>query len=258
MESEFDPSEALDPAAVQLVTAARLLNRAQRIVCLTGAGVSAESGIATFRDAQTGLWARFDPVQLASQEGFAADPGLVWRWYMERLATVEQARPNPGHLALAELERSARNFTLVTQNVDDLHERGGSLTVLHLHGRINHFHCSRCTFEHQLTPRERRALLPPHCAACGGAIRPSVVWFGEALPGRVLDHAWRAAERCDVMLVVGTSGVVYPAAQLPLLARQFGAHLIEVNPERTALTDMADAYLQGPAGIVLPALLEAM
>ncbi len=255
METDFDPIEM---EMLQLATAARLLRTAQRIACLTGAGISAESGIATFRDTQTGLWANFDPMQLASQAGFSADPGVVWRWYMDRLQRVQQAQPNPGHRALADLEARVHRFTLITQNVDDLHERAGSRSVLHLHGRIDRFHCNRCGFDHALTMQERSAPRPPQCLACGDSVRPSVVWFGESLPGRILDHAWRAAERCDVMLVVGTSGVVYPAAQLPLLARQLGAHLIEVNPERTALSDMADAYLQGPAGVVLPDLLEAI
>jgi NAD-dependent deacetylase len=177
---------------------------------------------------------------------------------MERLHMVEHASPNPGHIALAQLEKLGPSFTLVTQNVDDLHERAGSHSVLHLHGRIDHFHCNRCTFDHTLTVSERAAPLPPRCAACGGLVRPSVVWFGEALPVRVLDHAWRAAERCDLMLVVGTSGVVYPAAQLPLLAHQAGAHIIGVNLELSPLAEMADVYVQGPAGEILPALLAAL
>jgi NAD-dependent deacetylase len=255
METDFDSTEL---EMRQLAKAARLLSPAQRIACLTGAGVSAESGIATFRDAQTGLWANFDPMQLASQAGFSAEPGVVWRWYMERLQRVEQAQPNPGHRVLADLEAQVRRFTLITQNVDDLHERAGSHSVLHLHGRIDRFHCNRCGFDHTLTAQERSASQPPQCLACGGAVRPSVVWFGEALPGRILDHAWRAAERCDVMLVVGTSGVVYPAAQLPLLARQSGARIIEINPERSPLADILDVHLQGPAGVILPALLAAM
>lgn len=255
MATGIDPSEF---EMLQLVAAAHLLSAARRVVCLTGAGVSAESGIPTFRDAQTGLWARFDPAQLASQEGFAAAPGLVWRWYMERLQLVEHAHPNPGHLAIAALARQIADFILVTQNVDNLHERGGSRSVLHLHGRIDRFHCNECGFEHVLTEQDRTAPTPPHCVACCGLVRPDVVWFGELLPARVLDHAWRAAERCDAMLVVGTSGVVYPAAQLPMLAHQAGAHIIEVNPERSPLTAMADVHLQGPAGALLPALLEAL
>lgn len=241
-----------------LADAARLVRQAKRIVCLTGSGVSAESGVATFRNVENGLWSRFDPQRLATQEGFAANPGLVWQWYMHRLAAVEQAQPNPGHQSLAQLERDAEHFTLVTQNVDDLHERGGSRHVLHLHGRINRFRCNVCGFDHDLLPAERRATMPPRCFACGGAIRPGVVWFGEPLPGRLLDKAWQASEHCDLFLVVGTSGVVYPAAQLPLLARQCGACLIDINPEATPLSEQADIHLPGRSGALLPLLLEQM
>ena len=238
-----------------LADAARLLRQAKHIVCLTGSGVSAESGVATFRDAESGLWARFDPQQLATQEGFVANPGLVWQWYMHRLSAVEHAQPNSGHEALAALERRSPNFVLVTQNVDDLHERGGSRHVLHLHGRINRFHCNTCGFDHDLLPAERHATLPPHCFSCGGAVRPSVVWFGEALPARVLDSAWRASEHCDLFLVIGTSGLVYPAAQLPLLAKQHGAAVIDINPEVTPISEGADVHLSGRSGALLPRLL---
>jgi NAD-dependent deacetylase len=239
-----------------LRSAARVLRQARHVACLTGAGVSAESGVSTFRDAESGLWSRFDPQLLASQEGFAANPGLVWQWYMHRLSAVEGAAPNEGHHALALLEQFAPNFTLVTQNVDDLHERGGSRHVLHLHGRITRFRCNVCGFEHDLLPKERRATLPPRCISCGGAIRPDVVWFGEALPPRVLDRAWHASERCDLLLVIGTSGVVYPAAHLPLVAQQRGATVVEINPEQTPITERADIHLQGRSALLLPRLLE--
>lgn len=238
--------------------AAHQLARAERIVCLTGAGVSAESGVATFRDAQTGLWSKFDPQRLASQAGFAADPGLVWQWYMARLEMVEKAMPNPGHLALARLETCVRTFTLVTQNVDDLHERAGSHQVLHIHGRIQRFRCNHCLAEHDLQPDERHHALPPTCVVCGDQVRPDVVWFGEALPGRVVDMAWRAAERCDVMLVVGTSGVVYPVAQLPVVAKQAGAVVIDVNPQCTPISELADIFLQGAGGVILPQVVDAL
>lgn len=238
--------------AQQLIQAGQALAQAKRIVCLTGAGVSAESGVATFRDAQTGLWARFNPHRLASQEGFAADPGLVWRWYMARLATVEAAVPNPGHLALARLEASTPSFTLVTQNVDDLHERAGSAQVWHIHGRINHFRCNSCRTEHRLQPEEYTQALPPTCLVCGELVRPDVVWFGEALPAPVVDIAWREAEQCDVMLVVGASGVVYPVAELPRLAKAAGAFVIDVNPQCTPISEIADLFLQGAGGVILP------
>jgi len=197
-------------------------------------------------------------VRLASQAGFAADPGLVWQWYMARLGTVEQAMPNHGHLALARLAALTPTFTLVTQNVDDLHERAGSQNVLHIHGRINHFHCNTCGTEHTLQPDERTSELPPTCLLCGGLVRPAVVWFGEALPGDVVEIAWREAERCDLMLVVGTSGVVYPVAQLPLVAQQAGAVVIDVNPECTPISEIADIFLQGSGGLILPALVGAL
>ncbi len=242
---------------MQLFEAAKIIAKAKSILCLTGAGVSAESGIATFRDAQTGLWSNFDPATLASQDGFAADPGLVWRWYMERLTTVEAAAPNAGHRALATVEAQAKRFTLVTQNVDDLHERAGSQQVLHIHGRITRFRCNLCAYEHPLQTQERNQAEPPRCGICGERVRPDVVWFGENLPGRVLDAAWLAAERCDVILVAGTSGVVYPAAQLPLVAKQHGAVVIDINPECTPISEIADLFLQGRSALLLPQLVDA-
>lgn len=244
--------------AQQIKQASQRLAQAKHIVCLTGAGVSAESGVATFRDAQTGLWSKFDPQRLASQAGFAADPGLVWRWYMARLASVENAMPNPGHLALARLEALSHAFTLVTQNVDDLHERAGSQQVLHIHGRINRFRCNYCQAEHTLRSGERQQELPPTCARCGDQVRPDVVWFGEALPRQVVDVAWREAERCDVLLVVGTSGVVYPVAQLPTLAKRAGAIVIDINPECTPISTLADIFLQGAGGVILPQVVAAL
>jgi NAD-dependent deacetylase len=242
----------------QIQQAAQALAQAQRVVCLTGAGVSAESGVATFRDVQTGLWSKFDPQRLASQEGFADDPGLVWRWYMERLRTVEAAAPNPGHLALAQLETRMAEFTLVTQNVDNLHERAGSRQVYHIHGRINHFRCNYCRTEYTLQAHEQTQEQPPICPHCGELVRPDVVWFGESLPVDVVDIAWRAAESCEIMLVVGTSGVVYPVAQLPLVAKRAGALVIDVNPHCTPISEMADIFLQGAGGVVLPQLLDAL
>ena len=242
----------------QLYRAAALLAQAQSILCLTGAGISAESGIATFRDAETGLWSNFDPQTLASQAGFAADPGLVWQWYMERLAAMERAQPNPGHTALANLAELVPSFTLVTQNIDNLHERAGNRGVLHIHGRITRFRCNLCSSEHPLTESDRAHERPPTCAVCSNVVRPDVVWFGENLPGRVLDAAWRAAERADVMLVIGTSGVVYPAAQLPTVAKEQGAIVIDINPDCTPISEIADFFLQGPSGEIMPELVETL
>ena len=241
-----------------IAQAAAVLAGASRIAVLTGAGVSAESGVATFRDAQTGLWSHFDAHQLASQAGFNADPGLVWGWYMHRLAMVEAAQPNPGHRALAALADHVQALTLITQNVDDLHERAGSQRVLHLHGHIGRFHCNECGAAYYLGDEDRHAALPPVCRLCNGYVRPGVVWFGEMLPDRILDEAWRAAERCEVFLVVGTSGVVYPAAQLPVVAQRHGAQVIDVNTEPSLLSEFADIVLLGPSGETLPAVLAAI
>lgn len=237
-----------------LTRAAAALARAQSVLVLTGAGVSAESGIATFREAQSGLWSRYDPETLASAEGFARNPGLVWRWYMDRFGGAVHAQPNSGHSALARLEALDATLTLVTQNVDDLHERAGSSRVLHLHGSLGEFRCSVCGRPHLLADAERYAAEPPRCATCHGYIRPGVVWFGELLPEAVLDEAWKAARRCDLCLVVGTSGVVYPAAALPEMAQRSGALVVEVNTERSELSRRADIVLTGRAGEVLPAL----
>ncbi|MFN2166942.1 MAG: SIR2 family NAD-dependent protein deacylase [Anaerolineae bacterium] len=251
------PADQLpDPLAIR--RAAELLRHAQYIAVLTGAGASAESGIATFRDALTGQWTKFDPQQLASPIGFQRDPGLVWRWYMERLYWAHEMEPNAAHLALATLETLLPEFTLVTQNVDNLHEQAGSTRVLHLHGSIARFRCNRCSRAHALSDADRQAELPPRCPVCDGPIRPDVVWFGEMLPEDVVRAAWQAAESADVALVVGTSGVVYPAAQLPYVASDAGAFVIDVNPEPSAISAMAHVHLQGPSGEIGPKLLAAV
>lgn len=239
--------------------AAELLRNAQHVVCTTGAGVSAESGVSTFRDAETGHWTKFNPEELASQRGFAKNPGLVWRWYMERLyGSTVAARPNPGHAALAQLEKMVPQFTLITQNVDNLHEQAGSTDVIHLHGNISLFYCNVCRAEYDLLDEDRTADEPPRCPVCTGMIRPGVVWFGEQLPVAEINRAWQAAESCDLMLVVGTSGVVYPAAHIPALAKEHGAQLIDVNPEQDAIAPIADLFLQRASGEILPQVLAAM
>lgn len=238
-----------------LEAARGLLAGVRRLAVLTGAGMSAESGVPTFRDAQTGLWSRFDPMQLASPEGFRADPSLVWRWYAWRRALVAEAQPNAGHLALA---RSAGRFAelhIVTQNVDGLHQRAGSRDVLELHGNILR---SRCLEECGMTyerPQDLPPGEPPRCPGCGGWLRPDVVWFGEMLdPGR-LRAAEQAVTGAEALLVVGTSGLVYPAAGLPQQARRAGARVIVVNPQPTELDPVADVVVAGAAGVVLPGLL---
>jgi NAD-dependent deacetylase len=240
-----------------LSRARSLLADARRVAVLTGAGISAESGIPTFRDAQTGLWEKFDPMQLASEEGYRADPPLVWRWYAWRRKLVSDAQPNAGHLALARAERRFAAFDLITQNVDGLHARAGSTALVELHGNIMRTLClERCGFVEE-KPARLPSGEPPRCPSCGHWLRPGVVWFGEMLDPANLDASERAAEACDLMLVVGTSGLVYPAAGLPATARRAGARVIIVNPHPTELDGQADSVLRGPAAEILPSLLGA-
>ena len=222
---------------------------------LSGSGISAESGVPTFRDAQTGLWARYDPLELATPEAFERDPRLVWEWYAWRRELVGNAVPNPGHEALAELERRVSNFVLLTQNVDGLHRRAGSQNVIELHGNIVR---SKCSVEAIFAePREDDPGVPPSCPSCGAFLRPDVVWFGEALPAGAIEDAFDAAHECDVFFSIGTSGLVQPAASLAFEALRFGAVVVEVNPGDTPLTRHAGYALWGRAGDVLPALIRA-
>lgn len=229
------------------------------LVVLTGAGMSAESGIPTFRDAQTGYWSRFDPMQLASEEGFRDNPARVWDWYAERRAGVRLAEPNAGHRALAAFARRHPGvLSIVTQNVDDLHQRAGSPDVIRLHGDI--------LLDRWLEPcaRRRRSCdpgmapsgRPPRCSECGNPVRPGVVWFGEALPAAALDEAERAVQRCELLIVVGTSGSVWPAAGLVGQARSGGATVVLVNPNDSEVDHWAHHRLRGTAAEVLPALFE--
>jgi NAD-dependent protein deacetylase/lipoamidase len=233
------------------------LAAARHVVALTGAGISAESGVPTFREAQTGLWAEFDAAELAAPEAFERAPQRVWDWYAWRRELIAGARPNAGHAAIVELERRVAAFTLVTQNVDGLHQRAGSGRVIELHGNIGR---TRCSAEGQVVDHwVDRQPGPPVCPRCGAPLRPDVVWFGEPLPFDALDEAERAARRCDVLLTVGTSSVVYPAAALPAIAAQHGALIIVVNPEATDACRLPGAvHLAGPAGTVLPALADAI
>jgi NAD-dependent deacetylase len=244
---EGSPGSEIEAARV-------LLARARHVVVLTGAGMSAESGVPTFRDALTGLWSRFDPAQLATLEAFCADPPLVWRWYAERRRGVMAARPHAGHLALARATARFERFSLITQNVDGLHARAGSPDVVELHGNILRSRCvDGCGVEighpDALPPGE-----PPRCPGCGSLLRPGVVWFGEALEPAVLARAESAMQQADAVLVVGTSGLVYPAAGLPALARASGASVVIVNPNESDLDGLADHVLRSPAAQALPAL----
>jgi NAD-dependent deacetylase len=231
------------------------LRRARSVVVLTGAGVSAESGVPTFRDARTGLWARYDPLQLATPEAFARDPALVWDWYAWRRQLVAGARPNAAHLALAALEARIPDFLLITQNVDGLHCQAGSRKMVALHGELARTVCSRERTVIAELPADRAS--PPRCPACGAPLRPDVVWFGESLPADALARAEAAAARAELFFSVGTSSEVYPAAALPAIARAGGAVVIEINPQPTPLSGTAAYVLRAPAALALPALLGA-
>lgn len=245
--------------AVHLQRSVEALAGCKRLVVLTGAGMSQESGIPTFREAQHGLWAQYDPMQMATYEGFLRNPPLVWSWYEYRFGMVQSAQPNAGHRAIADLERRIPHLAVVTQNVDGLHQAAGSSRVLELHGSIRRYRClggKHAGFSQEdFAGQEER---PPRCPRCGDMLRPEVVWFGESLPGDVLDAAFELCETCQVMLVVGTSGVVQPAASLPFVAQAHGATVIDVNPEHDELAYMADIFLQGAAGTVLPQLISAL
>lgn len=239
----------LDQAVAE---AAAALRSARFVVVTTGAGISAESGIPTFRGGG-GLWEGRRVEEVASPEGFADDPVAVWRFYDQRRVNIAKARPNPGHLVLAQWQDRFERFTLVTQNVDGLHEAAGSRNVVELHGNIWIVRCVRCGAE-----REDRTVpiapLPPRCVRCGALERPGVVWFGETLPQRAMIAAWDAADTCDALVVVGTSAQVYPAAGLVEVAARGHARVIEINPEASRLAHLAHVALRGPAGELLPVL----
>ena len=239
--------------AEELVHAVR---GAHHLVVLTGAGISAESGVPTFRDAQTGLWAKFRPEELATPEAFRRSPKVVWEWYAWRRQLVAQVEPNAGHRALVELERLVPQFTLITQNVDGLHQRAGSRNVIELHGNIAR---TKCFEEDTLVDRwEDTREVPPRCPRCGGWLRPDVVWFNEMLPPKAIERALEPSRACDVFISIGTSALVHPAAALPFEASERGATVIEINPDDTPLTAQAHFRMRGPAGVMLPALLHAL
>ncbi|NHZ72767.1 MAG: NAD-dependent protein deacylase [Aquificales bacterium] len=236
----------------QLIEALRTANH---IAVLTGAGVSAESGVPTFREAQTGLWAQYNPQELATPQAFRRNPKLVWEWYAWRRELVAQAKPNPGHLALADLEGEVPQFTLITQNVDGLHQRAGSQNIIELHGNIMRTKCFDNGRLIQSWPKTDE--IPPRCPHCGGMLRPDVVWFGESLPYEALETAVANAQSCDIFFSIGTSALVQPAASLPLEAIRAGALTVEINPQSTPLTSRVNIALTGGAGDILPALMTA-
>ncbi|MHA1593150.1 MAG: NAD-dependent protein deacetylase [Candidatus Baldrarchaeia archaeon] len=233
--------------------AADLIGSSNFVVALTGAGISAESGIPTFRG-KNGLWRKYRAEDLATPEAFARNPRLVWEWYVWRMKIIGSAEPNPGHIALAKMEEMGILKALITQNVDGLHRRAGSRNVLELHGNIWRVRCVDCGFSKMISkPPEQ---IPPKCEECGGLLRPDVVWFGEPLPKDVLNRAIYYASRADLMLVIGTSAVVQPAASLPLLTKRNGGILIEINISDTPLTPICDLTIREKAGVILPKILE--
>jgi NAD-dependent deacetylase len=246
--------------------AARILRRARQLVILTGAGVSKESGVPTFRDALEGMWERFNPEDLATPEAFLRNPALVWEWYEHRRQMLAQVQPNPGHYALAALEGLLPEVIVVTQNVDGLHRAAGSTDVIELHGNLARHKCfDNCQGDptlidlSMLPAQPEIATLPPRCPHCGAFIRPDVVWFTESLPPLAIDRAFGLAQTCDVMLVVGTSGVVQPAASLPFYAKSMGdATIIDVNPLPDEIAPLAHVFIQGPSGVVLPQVVQAV
>lgn len=239
------------------------LRAAQHVVVFTGAGVSQESGIPTFRDAMTGIWENFDAEMLATPKAFTKERDLVWGWYEWRRVLVMRCQPNPAHLVIAAMAAHVPKLTLITQNVDDLHERAGSSEVIHLHGSLHRPHCFACRRPYELPPgipdepASGRRLMPPRCTHCNGYIRPGVVWFGESLKGDSWSKAKQSIRACDVMFSIGTSAIVYPAAELPFEAAKRRACVIQVNPNPTDLDGVASHNLRGKAGEIMDALYKA-
>lgn len=227
-----------------------------KCVILTGAGISAESGVPTFRG-KDGLWGKLRPEELATMDAFMANPKLVWEWYNWRRQLVSEVQPNPGHYAIVDLQNLFDDFTMITQNVDGLHQVAGSVDVLELHGSIMRNKCVDCE-----RPFETEAPIDPDnipvCRECGGKIRPDIVWFGEMLPSETIQKAFDKAEQAEIFFSIGTSAIVQPAASLPLTAKQYGATVVEINPEETPLTPLADFYLKGASGEILPGLVELL
>ena len=231
--------KSLDPAQVRSVAV------------LTGAGISAESGVPTFRG-EGGLWRNYRAESLATPQAFRRDPALVWEWYEWRRGLIGACQPNAAHETLAQMEDALPDLALVTQNVDGLHRLAGSRNVLELHGNIWRLRCTRGCRPNWEDRRVPLPEIPPKCPDCGALARPDVVWFGESLPRRELEAAFEAAQRCQVMLVVGTSAVVQPAASLPVAALDRGAYVIEVNPQPTPLSALVNEAIRAPAAQGLP------
>jgi NAD-dependent deacetylase len=242
--------------------AADIIAGSRSLAILTGAGVSRESGVPTYREAQIGVWAKYDPQQLATPHAYLSDPGLGWSWYLHRRELMSSVKPNPGHHALVELEQIVPEMIVLTQNIDGMHHVAGSKDIVELHGNLLR---TKCFDDCQGAPTiidletvDYDDKLPPPCPHCGAYLRPDVVWFTEMLVPDDLNRAIQTSQSCDVMLVVGTSGVVQPAASMPFHAKRSGATVIDVNPEPSQITPIADVFLQGPSGEVLPRVVDAV
>ncbi|NJE25169.1 NAD-dependent deacylase [Thermococcus sp. MV5] len=240
--------------------AAKLIAHSRFLIAFTGAGISAESGVPTFRD-KGGLWEKYKIEDVATPEAFKRNPGLVWEFYKMRMQLMKNARPNPAHLALTELENMGILKAVITQNIDNLHKMAGTKAVVELHGNIYSVKCSNCEYkENLLETRKLDEFLVegriPKCPKCGSFIRPDVVWFGESLPQGTLQKAFKLAERADVCLVIGTSGQVFPAAYIPYIVKDSGGYVIEINPKESGITPIADLFLKGNAGEIMKLLLE--
>lgn len=231
-----------------------IIKKSKQIVVLTGAGISAESGIKTFRDAD-GWWSQYNPMELASPEGFKNNPLLVLQWYAMRRNKVLSVEPNDGHKALVQMQMLSNHFSLITQNVDRLHQRAGSQNVIELHGNIIDYHCNNCDapYSEKIDLEDGQ---PPQCKVCSGLVRPDVVWFGESLPSEALKEAEHYAYSADLFFSIGTAAEVYPAANLPIIAKQNGAFFIEINPIPSAISEYADLQIPEASGKALPQIMK--
>lgn len=248
-------------SAAALETARQLVRAAKRIVAFTGAGISAESGIPTYRDAEESLWAKFDPNKIVNIDYFRRDPVPYWHFFKDhRYQVMSKARPNPGHVALAEMERAGRLTAIITQNIDGLHSQAGSVNVIELHGNTRTIGCLSCETDHTMEEvyAQLEMTFPPVCRECGGGLKPRVVFFGESLPKQALIAAAEAAQATDLLIAIGSSLQVYPAAAVPAEARRAGAKLLIVNKTPTPFDYLADALLPEAAGLVLPKLVAAL
>jgi len=229
------------------------LKSSKNVGSVCGAGISQESGVPTFRG-EEGLWKKYKPEELANFDAFIKNPELVWEWYNYRKKLISEVEPNPGHYALSEMENLFDNFLIITQNVDNLHRKAGSRNLIEIHGNIMSSKCIKCNRRYNDLPFHENVISVPKCK-CGGIIRPEVIWFGELIPEDLLRRCYEFLKECQLLFVIGTSGFVYPAASFPLIAKENGAYLVEINSEETNISYMMDEILLGPSGKILPEIV---